>query len=190
MCFSPHATEHDFPCYFALRRGRMALAERVWSSMKRSSSAGRPASLRGVLALGVGALLLALAGCTPLDRLSVRYVDGVLQFASCHTVDANLVEVAVRSASDPTAIEPVWLLEGDVRVRPGDVFTMGERISGLATVVDGVVPSRAGEVYFSVGARDDSGEFGDVRSARFFVGDIREGEWTRSNGSRGEQPCE
>lgn len=166
-------------------RSRVGTFRTVAPSVKRRRIASRAF---GVAAAGV--IVMVMVGCTPIDRLSVRYVEGVLQFASCHTVDANLLEVAVRSAADPTVIEPVWLVEGDIRVRPGDIFTFGEQVEGLITVVDGDFPSGAREVYVSVGARDESGGFRDLRTARFFVADIREGEWTRSNGSRGDEPCE
>ncbi|GAA1744540.1 hypothetical protein GCM10009766_24120 [Microcella frigidaquae] len=48
----------------------------------------------------------------------------------------------------------------------------------------------AHHVFFTIGFRDKHGEYGDVRTARFTVSDIREGEWTRSDGTRGEEPCE
>lgn len=144
-------------------------------------------------ALGVllgGVAVMTVVACTPIDRLSVRYSDGKIEFASCHTVEANVMWVSVRSDSGPDSPVRIWQVEGDIRVRPGDVFALGQDIGGLTTVLDDVVPSSAGEIYFSLGRIDETGEFGDARSARFFVADIREGEWTRSNGSRGDEPCE
>jgi len=146
--------------------------------------------VRAALGVMCVATVLSLIGCTPLDRLSARFSDGALQFASCHTVEANEIAVLVRSDDDATMLEPIWLVEGEVRVRPGDVFTVGMTIDGLVTVIEGTVPSSATEIYFSVGQRDDNGGFSDVRSDRFFVADLREDEWTRSNGTRGDQPCE
>lgn len=145
---------------------------------------------RGLVTLiGVG-LVVSLAGCIPLDRMSVRYIAGELEFATCHTVTANTIEAAVRPAEDGDEVETVWLLEGDIRVRPGDTFLLGQDVGGMTTVKDEVLMPDANHLFFTIGFRDENGEYDDVRTARFTVSDIREGEWTRSNGSRGEEPCE
>lgn len=173
----------------------MIVGNRLAPQARMLPKPGRPRGLdrsllRGLLLLIGGWAVISLIGCTPLDRLAARFSDGVLQFASCHTVEANEIAVLVRSDDDVTMLEPIWLVEGEVRVRPGDVFTVGSAIDGLETVVDDAVPSSATEIYFSVGQRNETGGFGDVRSDRFFLADLREDEWTRSNGSRGDQPCE
>lgn len=138
----------------------------------------------------IGVVALSLVSCTPLDRISVRYENGDLQFASCHSLDANIVEVAARSPSDSSTIESLWQVEGTFEVEYGDVFTFGQSIEGGSTTLSLDVPSNVEQIFFTVGFRNTNGEFGDARSARFFVADIREGEWTRTNGSRGEEPCE
>jgi hypothetical protein len=82
------------------------------------------------------AVTLCLVGCTPVDRISARLVNGEIEFAVCETVDANHIDVSIQPYDDWGSGEKiVWQVSGEGSFREGDRFTYGSQLDGFIDVI-------------------------------------------------------
>ncbi len=140
---------------------------------------------------------LALSGCTPTDRVSVRVVGGVLVFAICEPVSANALVVMATDPGDPSAGSTladfvIWDARADqpVGLSVGQTIEWGQPPSGMENRLvasDGFTE----HTYLSlnVGHSASATGFDDGLGATWRVSEISEDHWTDAAGRTSEVAC-
>ncbi len=93
----------------------------------------RPALRVGRAAGVLAAALLGLAGCTPVDRISAKLVDGGIAFAVCHATVVNEVTVSVRPSGSSQQPTHLWQATGMGELTDGEIIVYGVPPEGLVT---------------------------------------------------------
>lgn len=92
-------------------------------------------ALRGrrAAAVIVVAVLLGLAGCTPVDRISAKLVNGGIAFAVCHGTVVNEITVSARPADSSEQPTDLWHAMGVGELAGGEIVVYGIAPEGLVT---------------------------------------------------------
>jgi hypothetical protein len=141
--------------------------------------------------VGFGALL-ALSGCIATSDISVRRVDGVLEFVNCYQFTANQVKVLADTAgTDSEGLDLAWVAKGDDVALPGGssviygIAPQGMQNEGMPIAFD----LSSGNVQFYLMYWKD-GVYERNQFVQFKAEDIPEGGWLSSIRGEVAQPCE
>lgn len=149
--------------------------------------------VRSVAAVAGLALVLGLSACNTnydvLGPYALGYEDGELLFAICEPMQVDRISLSVTTRDTGRAENRlVWVAEGDLAAKQGDVFVVGGQNDGLSNVVVGEDPPVNGAATYFVGLNDRGSA---TLTASFWVPDsgLVEGMWLTPTDEMRTSPC-
>lgn len=149
--------------------------------------------MRKSLVVGLAActLLLALAACTPADRVAARIVDSKLTFVACDSPVAQRISVLVRAPDNDDPTPPTyWQADGDGRIFPDEPITYGEAPDDFDNVITALsLPSDESRILVYLDKLDDDGEVVKRVGGNFVASWICADYWLQTGGAHSAEPC-
>lgn len=133
-------------------------------------------------------MVVALSGCIPTANMSARMSEpGQVEFGICDDYDVDAIEVSVVDKESHDT-QTVWRVEGEIKVRDGDIVTLGQVPIGMEEVIE-LADFDVSQSYIDfILISHPDGHL--VSSAGHFDGaDIVDDQWLANSGGYRGQAC-